>query len=356
MKKLILSAVIICMAAIYTFSQSSKVTMFSQNGEKFWVIVNGEKKNQTPQTKVVIENLTAPNYKFKIIFEDSKLPSLDKTITTKNVDEQYGDFSYVIRMNDKGSQYVIRLNSQDVVTTTTTTTTTTAPANSSVTNTTNTKQPNQTQSNTQITRQTTTSSTNTDKPQNTNMGVGISVNETKNGVNMNVNMDGMEGMNMNTGVNTTGTITTSATTTTTTTTTTSNSGNNLQVNNPPNQNIQNKPLQQPAYVMPGYSGPTGCPLPMSDENFSSVKQSVSSKSFEDSKLTIAKQVVRNNCLLCSQVKEIMKLFSFEDSRLDFAKFAYKYTFDIGNYYQLNDAFQFESSIDELNQYISSGGR
>ena len=33
---------------------------------------------------------------------------------------------------------------------------------------------------------------------------------------------------------------------------------------------------------------------------------------------------------------------------------YKRTFDIGNYYQLNDAFKFESSIDELNQYINSG--
>lgn len=47
----------------------------------------------------------------------------------------------------------------------------------------------------------------------------------------------------------------------------------------------------------------------------------------------------------------MLLFSFEDTRLDLAKYAYGYTFDIGNYYQINDAFTFSSSIDELNSYI-----
>jgi hypothetical protein len=63
-------------------------------------------------------------------------------------------------------------------------------------------------------------------------------------------------------------------------------------------------------------------------------------------------VIGTNCLLSSQVKEIILLFSFEETRLDFAKYAYGYTFDIGNYYQVNDAFKFESSIDELNTYIS----
>jgi hypothetical protein len=48
----------------------------------------------------------------------------------------------------------------------------------------------------------------------------------------------------------------------------------------------------------------------------------------------------------------MLLFTFENNRLDFAKFAYAYTFDTGNYYLVNDAFTFETSIDELNAYIS----
>ena len=106
------------------------------------------------------------------------------------------------------------------------------------------------------------------------------------------------------------------------------------------------------YVMPGYNGPVGCPWPMSPQDFQDVKNSIASKTFDDSKLTIAKQVISSNCLLCSQVKEIMLLFTFENTRLDLAKYSYGYTYDIGNYYKLNDAFTFESSIDELNEYIN----
>jgi hypothetical protein len=107
------------------------------------------------------------------------------------------------------------------------------------------------------------------------------------------------------------------------------------------------------YIMPGYNGPIGCPWPMSDADFKGVKESIASKSFEDSKLTMAKQVLNSNCLFSSQVKEIMLLFSFEDTRLELAKAGYGHTYDIGNYYKVNDAFTFESSIDDLNAYINA---
>jgi hypothetical protein len=88
-------------------------------------------------------------------------------------------------------------------------------------------------------------------------------------------------------------------------------------------------------------------------DFEQALQSIRSKNFEDSKFTLAKQIISTNCLLSSQVKEIMLLFSFEDTRLDFAKYAFSYTLDLGNYFKVNDAFKFESSIDELNTYIQS---
>jgi len=56
----------------------------------------------------------------------------------------------------------------------------------------------------------------------------------------------------------------------------------------------------------------------------------------------------------SQVAELLKSFDFEQSRLDFAKFAYGHTFDIGNYFMVNNAFDFPSSVDELNAYIRGG--
>jgi len=106
------------------------------------------------------------------------------------------------------------------------------------------------------------------------------------------------------------------------------------------------------YVMNGYNGAIGCPWPMDDNQFSDALSSVSSKSFDDDKVTVAKQITGSNCLTAEQVKRMMGELDFEDSKLEYAKFAYDKTFDIGNYYKLNDAFDFSSSIDELNEYIN----
>jgi hypothetical protein len=45
------------------------------------------------------------------------------------------------------------------------------------------------------------------------------------------------------------------------------------------------------------------------------------------------------------------MFDFEDTRLDFAKFAWEYVYDKDNYYLVNDAFEFELTIDELNEFL-----
>ena len=146
---------------------------------------------------------------------------------------------------------------------------------------------------------------------------------------INVNMGGM-GIDMNVNIRESYT---ESYTTTTTSTTTSAGGNDH-------------------YVMRGYNGPIGCPWPMDDNQFADALRSVSSKSFDDDKFTVAKQITGSNCLTADQVKRMMLEIDFESTRLDYAKFAYNRTFDLGNYYKLNDAFDFSSSIDELNDYIN----
>ena len=47
----------------------------------------------------------------------------------------------------------------------------------------------------------------------------------------------------------------------------------------------------------------------------------------------------------------MQSFDFESTKLEYAKFAYDFTYDKGNYFKVNDAFDFESSIEELDEYI-----
>jgi hypothetical protein len=103
----------------------------------------------------------------------------------------------------------------------------------------------------------------------------------------------------------------------------------------------------------GYTGPVGCPHPMDIADFDMMKQTISSKDFESTRLSIAKQVLQENCLFASQVTEVLTLFDFENTKLEFAKYAYGYTYDTGNYFKVNDAFEFESSVQELNNYISS---
>lgn len=345
MKKTIFLLIAI-FAGAELFSQTSTITIFTQDGEKFWLVVDGEKINKDPQTKVKVENLTMHTCKFKVLFQDPNIPAIDQTMYAKDVDNNFHNSTYVIKKNEKNNKYVIRTVSTEIVTTTTTTVTSATPASTNTTTTTTTTAPATTNTNQNQTTTYQQTTTTTGVPDGINMGVGVNINESPDGVNMNVNMGGM---NVTTGVNTTGANTaTTVTSSTTTTTTTTSSGTTTQ----PVLGVAEVQKQPATYVHPGYSGPTGCPRPMLNEDFAKAKSSISSKSFEDSKLTIAKQIVGSNCLLCSQVKEIMQIFSFEDTKLQFAKFAYKYTFDINNYYQLNDAFNFESSIDELNEYIN----
>lgn len=138
--------------------------------------------------------------------------------------------------------------------------------------------------------------------------------------------------------------TTTTTTTTHTTTTTTESGMSDPL-------PASEPVADPVYRMPGYSGPIGCYMPMSDGEFNEAKASIESKGFEESKMTLARQIGDSHCFSTAQVKGVMGLFGFEETKLEFAKYAYDHTHDIGNYYKVNDAFSFETSIDELNKYI-----
>ncbi|GIV29047.1 MAG: hypothetical protein KatS3mg028_0113 [Bacteroidia bacterium] len=99
------------------------------------------------------------------------------------------------------------------------------------------------------------------------------------------------------------------------------------------------------------SQPVAIKCSVSPKEFETIKKNISSKAFEDSKLTLAKQISDAKCLKSEQIRDIMKLFSFEETRLEFAKYAYKRVADKDNYYLVNDAFQFENSIEELNESI-----
>lgn len=90
---------------------------------------------------------------------------------------------------------------------------------------------------------------------------------------------------------------------------------------------------------------------LSAHEFMQLKSSISHASFESSKMQIAKQAVGMNQVSSSQVAEIMRMFSFESTKLEFAKYAYNHVFDKSNYYLVNNAFSFSSSISDLNRFL-----
>lgn len=309
-------------------AQKCNAVFFSQDGQKFQVVLNGVLQNLDYGTNVKVTDLSFEgNYKVTINFEDNQQASITKSIYMMDNNTEY---SFEIKKNKKGVN-VMRASGMVAIaqapapapTQTVMAYSTVAPAPATSTTVTE-----------------TVSTTTTTGGASSNVGTGTD------NVSMNVSVGGV-GMNMNVNVNDGGMNTDATTTTTyteTTTTTTSSSYDSYSDNT-------GTTATQDVYVMPGYSGEVGCPYPMSDADFNSAKQSIASKSFADSKLTLAKQITNTNCLTSDQAKQIIELFDFEDTRLEYAKYAYGHTYDISNYYKVNDAFEFESSIEELNKYI-----
>jgi hypothetical protein len=92
---------------------------------------------------------------------------------------------------------------------------------------------------------------------------------------------------------------------------------------------------------------------MSYERFQQLKQSVERENSDKNKMDLLRSTLPYNRVSSQQVRELAQLISFEQTRLELAKFAYRYTTDRGNYFVVNDVFNFGSSKTELTRYISS---
>ena len=90
---------------------------------------------------------------------------------------------------------------------------------------------------------------------------------------------------------------------------------------------------------------------ISVRDFETVKEQIRKEGFENNRLISAKVIIDKNNFTTEQVKEFMLLFSFEKNRLELAKYAYRKTVNKQCYYELDDAFTFSSSRDELARFI-----
>ena len=293
MKTFLFALVLFAQTVFITSAQTNNAILFTENGDRFKVVVNGVLQNSKTETNVKITGLKANFYKCRILFAEKSLGFIDFNM---NFAEMGTEITWNIKKNKKG-EYVLRAVSSVPLESA-------APAAPSQTVVVySLTPPPETTTTTTTYQQTTTTNNNGNPGDNVNINIGINPNT--GGSNMNINSSGQSSSSQ-----------TVRSTTTTTTTTSQNGGHEKSGHH----ESYEKEHHEQSYV-PGYTGPVGCARPTGEGEFSSMKESIKSK-------------------------------SFESTRLEYAKYAYGYTYDIGNYYKVNDAFQFESSIDDLNKYIS----
>lgn len=379
------------------FAQMNAV-IYSEAGEKFTLYLNGEAMNSAPQANVKLQGLTSEFYQARVDFQDATLADFSNNNFALH---QGMEVTYQVKKNKKG-EYVLRYYTENPISSGATTNNASdnnakdfAVADDTPVGTTQTSDNTGTvnRGNSNTTTTTTVTGTNT-KPttggnvglninvDGVNMGMNVNVNETPNAtggsVGMNVNADGVNfGMNVNvneTNSTTTGgnvgmninvdgmnmginmnvpnidVQTTGTTTTTTTRTTTSTSSSNSTVPAHTTRPSEPSPTQPSNATI---SGNGNCARSMDAASFGKAKQTIESKGFDDTRLSTAKQVAKANCLTTEQIVVIMKVFGFDETRLEFAKYAYDYCFDKNNYYTVSEGFTFDSSTEELNQYIET---
>ena len=290
-------------------AQIRDLIVFSDQGNPFTLVLNGEEQNSEPLTNVKVTELTAPNYRVKIIFDDKSINSIEKNLYLKP------DYTVTYRIRDKkNGNKVLRFYSEELIVY--------GLAMGEMFD-------------------------DSDEPDNgyadvnvnieengTNSVLGMDVIADDNNVSVRINVNGESvGVDIHADENS------------------ANAGYNDYHEN--GEYDENYVRTEEVYLLEGYNGKIGCQWPMNPQEFARAKQSVNNKSFDSDKMIIAKQIISANCMLTNQVKQIVELFDFESDKLKFAKYAYSYTFDIENYYQVNDVFSFSSSIKELDQHINS---
>lgn len=314
------------------------LVVFSDNGEKFYLYVNGVRQNSTPETNVRVTNINHSEVRVKVVFEDNKkIPDLTTNAFLIWEDENKKGWEFVYRIVNKAGKYKLKFytaseihkdNSGEQTVVNYLSEEPAPNINVSAPENTNVSLNTQTVTSTTIVSTSAGAQSPSSNPSNNAAGLNISL--SKSGINIQIKDDNVSG-------NTSSSSATYSTTVVSTTVVSSSSSSASPVtSNPPSSQVSPKPAIK---------------CTVSNTEFESIKKNISSKSFENSKLTVAKQISDSKCLTSSQVRDIMKLFSFEQTRLDFAKYAYKNVIDKDNYYQVNDAFQFENSIEELNESI-----
>lgn len=399
MKTILLFSVLVTFSAL---NAQSNLSIFNNNGQPFYVVLNGIRQNSKPETNVQVSQIKNGSYAVKVIFADGKTPDIDKNFM---IDAPYDITARIIFKKGKGKLQLIgqepthgvlqeavvyrptdAANYSDAVVVNTQTTpvqNTTTIQTSPVQNTTtiqttgssnnagvnmnmNIQETPNTTTQTLNTNTTTTTTTGTIPDENVNLNMNLSVG----GVTVNLNANA-SGTGLGTGATITETTTSSSTTTTSsssmTTSTTGSNGNTNQSGNQVNTNIQlngntqvvqNQQNQQNAQHQQVIAQVQQAPLSSrvnctkTMNRLEAFKAELQDQSFEEDRLEALQLAMTSTCLTTAQAEQLIELFTFDENRLEVAKYLSDRLTDRDNAGALAKKLTFDSSKMEYRRYIS----
>lgn len=349
----------------------SNLSVFNNNGQPFYVVLNGIRQNSKPETNVQVSQIKNGSYAVKVIFADGKTPDIDKNFM---IDAPYDITTRIVFKKGKGKLQLMGMEPTHGVIQEAVVYRPNDAANYSdagVNMNMNIQEtPNSTIQTSNTTNTTTTTTTNGTIPdENVNLNMNLSVG----GVNVNLNANASA---TGLGTGTTVTETTSSTTSISSTTTTSsnsvstNTGMNATPNNMSNQVntnlqlngntqvVQNQQNQQNAQHQQVIAQVQQAPLSnrvnctKTMNRLEAFKTELQDQSFEEDRLEALKLAMKTTCLTTAQAEQLLDLFTFDENRLEVAKYLADRLTDRDNAGALAKKLTFDSNKMEYRRYIS----
>ncbi len=375
------------------FAQSN-LSIFNNNGQQFYVVLNGIRQNSKPETNVQVSQIKNGSYAVKVIFADGKTPDIDKNFM---IDAPYDITARIIFKKGKGKLQMIgqepthgviqeavvyrpsdaavysdavvvnSISNQNAAAAATQITQTLPVQTSTTTQTTGTGNATGVNMNMNVQETTTnTTVTNMNNNANPNENVNLNMNLSVGGVNLNLNANASgTGLGAGTTVSETTTTTTtssSSTVSTSSASTTSGVGLNSNINinqSGANQTVQGQTntqvlqqqQQQQQVIQNQQQGHfVNCTQTMN--RLEAFKAELQDQSFEEDRLEALKLAMNKTCLSTAQAGQLLDLFTFDENRLEAAKFLSDRLTDRDNAGSLAMKLTFDSSKMEYRRYIS----
>jgi len=303
-------------------AQNNDFVFYTDNGDKFTLYLNNVKQNETAATNVKAENISGKTIAIKVVFERSGVPTFNRSLSLSS--------------NDKEIKIQLVRGRENVYSMKTVSTTDRVHSGNSGSGNTVVKSDNGS-------TETKANDHGNNGGHGNNNGHGNGNNGHGNDGHGNNNGHGNGGHGNNNGYGNNG------------------HGNGHGNNGYGNGGYGNNNHGNGGHGNGGYWNSNGygpsdnprCNMPMPTNEFNSLKAQVNARYFDSSRLTVAKQACRYNCMTSDQIRDLCRIFSYESSRLDFAKYAFEYCYDRYRYYMVGQAFTYSSSVDDLNRYITN---